>query len=323
MIIKSKIKGLDEWLFIEDIPDQYTPNKSVSEKKVVINRSPVRMDNFQLSSSGIFLLYSEMKCEEPVRIRTEVLGETVTSHFIFYKQPSFKKLTISGRSRHNIRYIPNTVQEYEMKDGIEYSYFLMVLSKDYYFHLINRHSSLHEDFVQEIEKGKHVSIAPNDMPVTPEMSRVISELQEGQKSGEIRRLHTEAKVMELLIYQLEQLKSSEEELSIKALRADDIEKLELVRSILEQNFIDPPSQKELSVKAGLNESKLRRSFKEYFGTTIHDYTVRIKMEYARKLLLEERKTIFEVSELTGFNHQNNFSSAFKKYFGISPSDIRY
>lgn len=323
MIIKSKIKGLDEWLFIDDIPDQYTPNKSVSEKKVAINRNPVRMDNFQLSSSGIFLLYSEMRCEEPVRIRTEVLGETVTSHFIFYKQPSFKKLTISGRSRHNIRYIPNTVQEYEMKEGIDYSYFLMVLSKDYYFHLINRHSSLHEDFVQEIEKGKHVSIAPNDMPVTPEMSRVISELQEGQKSGEIRRLHTEAKVMELLIYQLEQLRSSEEELSVKALRADDVEKLELVRSILEQRFIDPPSQKELSLKAGINESKLRRAFKEYFGTTIHDYTVRIKMEYARKLLLEERKTILEVSGLTGFNHQNNFSSAFKKYFGISPSDIRY
>ncbi len=323
MVIKSKIKGLDEWLFIEDIPDQYTPNKAMAEKRSEINRKPVHMNNFQLSSPGMFLLYSEMKCEEPVHIRNEILGETVTSHFIFFKQPSFKKLSLFGRSRHNIRYIPNTVQEYEMKKDVDYSYFLMVLSKDYYFHLINRHSSLHEDFVQEIDKGKYTSFVPNDMVVTPEMSKVITELKEGNKSGEVRRLHTEAKVMELLIYQLEQLNAAEEDMSVKILRAADIEKLEEARAILEKHFVQPPSQKELALQIGLNESKLRRSFKEYYGTTIHDFTVRIRMEYARKLLLEERKTIFEASELTGFNHQNNFSNAFKKYFGISPSEIKH
>ncbi len=263
-----------------------------------------------------------MKCDQPVQIYTEIEGETDTSQFIFYKIPAVKKLNIFGRSRHNIRYIPSAVHEYEMKTGVEYAYFLMVLSKDYYFKLINRHSSLHDEFVQEIEKGGYTSFAPKDLMVTPEMMKVITELKDANKTGELRRLHTEAKIMELLIYQLEQL-NAQDAAQARSLRTEDIAKLEQARAILEEQFIDPPSQKELSLLVAMNESKLRREFKEYFATTIHDYVVRLRMEYARKLLLEQKRTIHETAELTGFNHQNNFSSAFKKYFGIPPSDIRY
>ena len=34
MIIKAKISDLDEWLFIEDIPDIYSPNHTLSEKQM-------------------------------------------------------------------------------------------------------------------------------------------------------------------------------------------------------------------------------------------------------------------------------------------------
>lgn len=319
MVIRSKIKGSNEWLFIENIPDLYTPQNVVTEKRVTIRRNPVEMNNFQLSTAGMFLLYTEMKCTETVNIQTEVSGDTVLSQFIFYKIPSFKKLNIFGRSRHNIRYVPATAHEYEIKKDVEYGYFLMVLSKDYYFHLIDRHSSLHEDFVTAIDNQEFANFNPVDLRATPEMIRIINELKEGQKKGELRRLHAEAKVMELLIYQLEQLTTEDQHTKISV--PYDVEKLETVRDLLDKNFIDPPSQKELAQQVIVNESKLRKDFKEYFGITIHNYTIRLRMEYAKRLLLEERKSIFEVAELTGFSHQNNFSSAFKKYFGIPPSDI--
>lgn len=321
MIIKSKIKGVNEWLFIEDIPDVYSPGQAISEKRVTIERMPVRMANSQLTGAGLFLLYSDMRFEAPVQILTEVAGEAIASQFIFYRSPSFKKPGIHGRSRHNIRYIPSAIDEYDMMPNMEYGYFLMVLSRDYYFNLIDRHSSLHEDFVLEIDKGAFTSFKPQDMVVTPEMIRIISELKDSQKTGELRRLHTEAKVMELLICQLEQFHETDGAPKW-TLRHSDIEKLEHARSILDANFANPPTQRELATSVALNESKLRRGFKEYFATTIHEYTVRLRMEYARRLLIEERKSIIEAAEITGFTHQNNFSSAFKKYFGISPSDIR-
>ncbi|MET0393959.1 MAG: AraC family transcriptional regulator [Chitinophagaceae bacterium] len=312
---------MNEWLFVEDIADTYSPKNTVQEKRVAIGRSPVNMENFQLSSAGLFLLYSEMWFDEQVQVHTEVQGETITSQFIFYRDKNVKKLSIQGRSRHNIRYIPSLSQEYDLKAGMQYAYFLMVLSKDYYFHLINRHFSLQEDFVREVDKGAYVSFKQEDKVVTPEMLRIINELRETQKTGELRRLHTEAKIMELLICQLEQFQEEDDDPKAM-LKGGDIEKLEQARSILEANFVNPPTQKELAMAVALNESKLRRGFKEYFATTIYEYTVRLRMEYARQLLLVEKKNIQETATLSGFNHQNNFSSAFKKYFGISPSDIR-
>lgn len=320
MIVKSKIEGSNDWLFIEDIPEEYTSGQSISEKKVSIERSPMLMNNYQLSSGGLFLLHSEMKFTESTRILTSVDGETITSQFIFYYPINSRKISPQGASRHNIRYIPSAVESYELKSGVEYSYFLIVMSKEYYYKLIDRHSSLHEEFVQEIEKGLSTSYSLKDMLVTPEMQRIIQELLDAKKTGELKRLHTEAKVLELLIHQIEQLNSEQAD-GYRMLRSSDIDKLELARNILEKRFIDPPTQKELALEVTLNETKLRRGFKEYFATTIYNYITRLRMETARTMLIDERKTIYEVSLLTGFKHQANFSNAFKKYYGISPSDI--
>lgn len=320
MVVKSKIEGSNEWLFIEDIPDKFSAGNTISEKKVTIERSPVKMTNFQLISGGLFLMYSEMKFSESVRIYTGIEGETVTSQFIFYYSNSTRKNHFHGSGRHNIRFIPSGDATYELKEGTDYSYFLMVLSKDYYYKLIDRHSTLHEDFVQDIEKGLKASFAPVDMQVTPEMHRIINEIKEVKKTGELKRLHTEAKVLELLIYQIEQLNNEQSE-GNKILRENDIQKLELARTILENRFTDPPTQRELAMEVMLNESKLRKDFKEYFATTIYDFITRKRMEMAKTLLLQEGKTIYEVALLTGFKHQANFSIAFKRYFGISPSDL--
>ncbi len=325
MIIKSRIEGLNDWLFIEDIPDSYTPGYRLAEKQVAIKRSPVFMANHQLTTGGLFVMHSEMKFDEPLNIMNEVEGETITSQFIFYRQVSeaSKKQpnTLYGRSRHNIRYIPSTKDSHLIKENIEYTYFLVVLSKDYYFNLIDRHSLLHEDFVKEIERGQYTSFASQDFFVTPEMRRVIDDMVTCRQQGELKRIHTEARILELLMYQLEQLGNNghhEHEL----VRGDDVSRLEQARQILNDRFTSPPTQKELSREVGLNEFKLRRGFKEYFGTTVYDYITRLRMEHARRLLLEEQKTIFEVSAQVGFSHQNNFSIAFKKYYGIPPSDLK-
>ncbi len=199
-------------------------------------------------------------------------------------------------------------------------YFLIVLSKDYYFNLIDRHSILHEDFVREIAQGNYTSFSSEDFFVTLEMRRVIDDMIHCRQTGELKRIHTEARILELLMYQLEQLggKGQEQEL----IKGDDILKLEEAREILKSRYTSPPTQRDLSREVGLNEFKLRRGFKEYFGITVYDFITRLRMEKARKLLLEEQMSISEVTSYVGFSHQNNFSIAFKKYFGLPPSELK-
>ncbi len=324
MIIKSRIEGMADWLFIEDIPDIYRSDYSLVEKDVAIKRNPVLLDNHQLTTGGLFVMRSEMRFDEPRNVYTELEGEAITSQFIFYKKASEelrgKPNALYGRSRHNIRYSPGTSSEHEVKGGLDYMYFLIVMSKDYYFNLIDRHSLIHEDFVREIEQGQYTSFADEDFFVTLEMRRVIDEMVNCRQQGEFKRIHTEARILELLMYQLEQLGSKER--MPELIRGDDILKLEEARELLKRNYVNPPTQRDLSREVALNEFKLRRGFKEYFGITVYDYVTRLRMEQARRLLLEDRRSIAEVSAAVGFSHQNNFSIAFKKYFGIPPSELK-
>ncbi|MGJ1268015.1 helix-turn-helix transcriptional regulator [Sphingobacterium spiritivorum] len=319
MLIKSKIEELDEWLFIEEIPDLYIPDKPLVEKRVEIKRDPITMTNFQLSTSGLFILHTNMRFDQPVHIYTEVEGEVITSQFIFYK--SIDSKSQYGMSRHNIRYIPAVKSSHEVKTGVDYSYFIAVISKEYYLNLIKRDSLLHRDFVKNIEKGHYTSFAEEDLMATYEMQHTIDELLTSKKTGEIRRLHTESRIVELLMYQFEQY-NEQGTPNNELFNEDDVYRLEMARQILEQRIANPPTQKELASEVMMSESKLRKDFKEYFSVTIHDYLTRVRMEKARILLLAKQMTVYEVALLTGFGHQNNFSSAFKKYYGISPGELK-
>ena len=324
MLIKSRIEGISGWLFEENVPDAYIPNYSLIEKSITVQKDPIFLENTRLTSGGLFMMYSEMRFDKPTQIYTEVNGETVSSQFIFYKKASDqqkgKSNALYGRSRHNIRYIPTTTSEHEVKSGIDYMYFLIVLSKDYYFNLIDRHSILHEDFVREIERGNYTSFTDEDFFVTLEMRRVIDDIIHCRQEGEFKRIHTEARILELLMYQLEQLGGNGHEQEV--IKGDDIFKLEQAREVLNHRYTAPPTQKELSREVGLNEFKLRRGFKEYFGITVYDFITRLRMEKAKKLLIDEHRSINEVAYLVGFSHQNNFSIAFKKYFGVPPSELK-
>jgi len=120
----------------------------------------------------------------------------------------------------------------------------------------------------------------DNLYITPEMRSSIDQIMECRYEGALKRMFVDARVMELIIYQLEQyMLSLQQHLQLETL-PDDLEKLELVRHTLEQNFTNPPTQRELARNAALNESKLRTGFKRMYGTTIYDFVNRLRMRRA-------------------------------------------
>ena len=327
MKIKSKIEGMYEWLFIEELPDAYSAVTPLSEKHISIKKEPVKkLLCYQLCSGGMFLMHSNMQFNKAVRILSDVEGETITSQFIFYEGNDIGKIpqqkAIYGNNRHNIRYIPSSKGRHEVIPDLEYNYFLMVLSKDYYFHLVNRHSLIHSDFVSAIMQGRYTSLAAQDLAVTMEMKRVINDICESKKSGELKRLFTESKVLELLILQLEQMQQSGEKPGRPLISMDDMEKLYKAKELLDSSYVSPPTIIELSKIISLNEFKLKQGFKAYYGTTVYGYVTRLRMETARRMILQENKSIGEVAHAVGFKHQAHLTDAFKKYYGILPSQAK-
>jgi len=44
MLVKSKIVELADWLFEEEIPDGYVPDKPLVENRISISKDPVHME---------------------------------------------------------------------------------------------------------------------------------------------------------------------------------------------------------------------------------------------------------------------------------------
>ncbi|WP_437919334.1 helix-turn-helix transcriptional regulator [Sphingobacterium sp. LRF_L2] len=324
MLIKAKIENHNEYLFMEELPEKFVSDHRLSERQVNIRQTPVDMKNYQLSTNGLFLLYAEMNFSENVRIETEIEGDAIASQFIFSKEKKSgnKSKARYGRSRHNIRYLPTQKESYEVRSEMEYIYFLVVLSKDYYLNLVDTTSPLHEDFIREMAKGISSSFTDEDLYVTPEMRSSIEGIKECKQDGHLKRMFTDARILELIMYQLEQFSQYLQD-DKEILQDEDIEKLDRVRELLEQNYVNPPTQKELAKRALLNESKLRTGFKRYFGTTIYDYITRKRMVEARRLIVEEKKgNMYEIGNLVGFKHQASFTNAFKRYYGMPPSEVK-
>ena len=73
----------------------------------------------------------------------------------------------------------------------------------------------------------------------------------------------------------------------------------------------------------INPVYLSRLFKEKTGMNFSDYILKKKMEMAATLLKSTNSTIYEISEMTGYSNDKNFSRAFKKYYGVSPTIYKH
>lgn len=72
----------------------------------------------------------------------------------------------------------------------------------------------------------------------------------------------------------------------------------------------------------LSPAYFSRVFKEEMGETFNYYVNKVRVEEAKKLLLNEKIPLVEISSLVGFEGQSYFSKVFKKITGVTPGKFR-
>ena len=80
--------------------------------------------------------------------------------------------------------------------------------------------------------------------------------------------------------------------------------------------------REVSRKVGLNTFKLKKLFKSELNQTIFEYQVTRHLTKAYTLLLETDSTVEEIALKCGYESTGSFSNAFKRKFGVRPSEVK-
>ncbi len=93
-------------------------------------------------------------------------------------------------------------------------------------------------------------------------------------------------------------------------------------TLMEANIEEPMSIDELSALVGVSRRQLERLFQKYLHCVPTRYYMDLRLNCARRLLLQTGKSIIDVSLACGFISPPHFSKCYRDYFGIPPRGER-
>ncbi|MHA6485457.1 response regulator transcription factor [Paenibacillus sp. strain BS8-2] len=79
---------------------------------------------------------------------------------------------------------------------------------------------------------------------------------------------------------------------------------------------------EVALKNHVSPNYLSYLFKKKTGCNLWEYVIKLRMEESKRLILHTDLRRYEISELVGYESPEHFSKIFKKYFGMSPSEMK-
>jgi len=175
-------------------------------------------------------------------------------------------------------------------------------------------------FTESVINKHNAILSPNWKNNNFKIQQVIQEIINCAYTDELRNLFLLSKSIELLVLQADLYEQQADNQFIKLER--DKRKLIEAKELLTAKLSNPPTIIELSKLVGINEYKLKKGFKELFGTTIFGYIHASRMSLAKRLLLGTDKSAKEIAYETGYTSPQYFSNAFKKQFGVTPNSVR-
>jgi AraC-like DNA-binding protein len=273
---------------------------------------------------GIHIAYTHFLFKEKTKISFTNETETLKMHFLLSGNTLMSSAIQSHTFEsyhHNLIYSPKTKTNWEWQTDNELQLFEVTIKIDFlkkYLSKKDPHISL---FIDAIEKQFPSLLTKENMKTTSEMIAIIKEITNCEREGIYKKMFVEAKIIQLLLLQLEQLCCNNCHIKCQ-LKKSDTAKMYQVRDIILYNLKQPFSLKELAHQVGTNEFTLKKGFKTIFGTTVFGFLNDVKMEKAQNLLTEKELTITQVAELVGYKNATHFTTAFKKKYGTLPSALK-
>ncbi|MEN8765445.1 MAG: helix-turn-helix domain-containing protein [Wenyingzhuangia sp.] len=156
---------------------------------------------------------------------------------------------------------------------------------------------------------------------TPSQQVVLHQIINKNDTSPLGNLFLKAKFFELFSLYFSNNEGSDSEYCPFMANEDTLSQLKKVKDIIIENMANPPSLEELSKNVGLNIKKLKQGFKEVYGSPVFSFLLNYKLEFSKKLLIENQLNVNEIGIKVGYSNSSHFIAAFKRKFGVTPKQF--
>jgi AraC-like DNA-binding protein len=156
--------------------------------------------------------------------------------------------------------------------------------------------------------------------VYPSLFKIVNEIIEESTNNTLSLFFLRVKAEELICKLLMELEKRDEK-QLYTLNTHDIQTLYKVKDKILKHLETPPVIKELVVVAGMSPTKLKRLFKQVFGSSIFNYYQQFRMQEATRLLKEERLSVSQAGYRLGFTNLSHFTRVFQEHIGMKPKQF--
>lgn len=225
------------------------------------------------------------------------------------------------QNQNGLLFISNQVFEsyWEAETGAEL--YVINMTVEYFKRFLPRHHPLFDTFESSLKENTPVLLNEKAIDVTPRMRSLLYDMFQCDQKDHYKRLYMKSRFIELLMLHLQEYENAYSSAGV-AVSDNNLAKMYEVREIINANLTQSCTLVDLAQQVGTNECYLKKHFKQAFGTTVFGYLHKLRMERSKEILLNEGRKIAEVARLSGYKHASHFTTAFKKYFGYLPNQIR-
>ena len=318
---------MNEMIIEAKYPEMFCDSsKIITERKYSVDLFIGKGQCNEVFFDNMYIGYGEFQLLKDTDFYYESESESVEMTFLLdgYMETAsstFENHFLMQRGCHNIVYTKNFRGSQTSYAKRASKVLKINLSPALFLKYIPEGNKTYEKMEACIGRGKNHLLFEAGFTITSQMYSLIADILGCYRKGLYKKMYLESKVIELLMLQMEQLQPEifSDSLSLKK---HHVEKIYHVKELLESDVKSIMSLTELAKKVGSNTCTLKKGFKEIFGTSIYNYWKVLRLQEAKMILCNEQITVKEVSRRIGYRSPENFTSAFKKQFGVSPSRIK-
>lgn len=150
---------------------------------------------------------------------------------------------------------------------------------------------------------------------------LIEDLMRNPYTNGAARLYREAKGLEMIAMLIDGL-DQRNAINYTRWKRRDVDAVEDARARLVSDLEEAPSLVELAQAVGMSATKLKRGFRDLFGTTITETLSEARLQRARHLLETSGLPLKTIALHCGFCDAASLSHAFVRRFGVTPGRAR-